>query len=152
MPVDSDDWEDNLPVREKPGTGFFVEGLKVLFYLRKGHSLVWSSADLPQEYVVRAYDEAKALLNLGLENRALAPTLMNSTSSRSHTVLTVVVRMWLVLTMSADVWVTHAPWQVEQRGKANDDKAGVTYSRTLRGKLLLVDLAGSERVRRTTSR
>jgi hypothetical protein len=30
----------------------------------------------------------EALINLGLENRAIAPTLMNATSSRSHTVLT----------------------------------------------------------------
>ena len=103
-----------------------------------------------QEYVVRAYDEAKALLNLGLENRALAPTLMNSTSSRSHTVLTVVV----LCAMCTVFFITSLLMrlnQVEQRGKASD-KAGVSYSRTLKGKLLLVDLAGSERVRRTTSK
>jgi hypothetical protein len=120
VPSNSKHWEENLPVRENPGKGFFVEGL--------------------HEYVVRSYNEAEALLNLGLENRALAPTLMNTTSSRSHTVLTVVV---------------------EQRGKNGDAAAdganggraaGLSYSRTLRGKLLLVDLAGSERVRRTTSK
>ena len=33
--------------------------------------------------------KAEALVNFGLENRAMAPTLMNTTSSRSHTVLTV---------------------------------------------------------------
>lgn len=31
----------------------------------------------------------EALVNLGLENRAIAPTLMNTTSSRSHTILTI---------------------------------------------------------------
>jgi hypothetical protein len=33
--------------------------------------------------------QAEALVNLGLQNRAMAPTLMNTTSSRSHTILTV---------------------------------------------------------------
>ena len=43
------------------------------------------------EYKVTTYSEAESLINLGLENRAMAPTLMNTTSSRSHTVLTVKV-------------------------------------------------------------
>ena len=55
-------------IREDPVKGFYVEGL--------------------QEFIVRDYSEAEALINLGLENRAIAPTLMNATSSRSHTVLT----------------------------------------------------------------
>lgn len=56
-------YEDmNLAIREDPHRGFYVEGL--------------------QEYVVRNYAEAEALVNLGLENRAIAPTLMNATSSR----------------------------------------------------------------------
>lgn len=54
--------DDNLPIREDPHRGFYVEGL--------------------QEYVVRSYTEAEALVNMGLENRAIAPTLMNATSSR----------------------------------------------------------------------
>jgi hypothetical protein len=37
--------DDNLPIREDPNRGFYVEGL--------------------QEYVVRSYEEAEALLNLG---------------------------------------------------------------------------------------
>ncbi len=57
-----------LQVREDPARGFYVDGL--------------------QEFIVRSYSEAETLVNLGLENRAIAPTLMNSTSSRSHTVLT----------------------------------------------------------------
>lgn len=99
--------EDNLAVREDPQRGFYVEGLK--------------------EYVVRNYRESEALINLGLENRAIAPTLMNSTSSRSHTVLTL---------------------NLEQRIAGE----GSRYTKTLRSKLLMVDLAGSERVRRTVSK
>ena len=51
-----------IAIREDPHRGFYVEGL--------------------QEYAVRSYNEAEALVNLGLENRAIAPTLMNATSSR----------------------------------------------------------------------
>eukprot|EP01035_Chromulina_nebulosa_P017371 gene17371-22919_t len=61
--------EDSLNIREDPIKGFFVEGL--------------------QEFIVKSYSEAEALINFGLENRAMAPTLMNATSSRSHTVLTI---------------------------------------------------------------
>ena len=112
--------DENLVIREDPATGFYVEGL--------------------QNYIVRSYEEAEALLNLGLENRAMAPTLMNTTSSRSHTVLTI---------------------HVEQRGMSGGgvsaslgDTSGnrMSHVRTLRSKLLLVDLAGSERVRKTISR
>lgn len=56
--------DDNLPIREDPHRGFYVEGL--------------------QEYAVQSYSEAEALINLGLENRAIAPTLMNTTSSRFY--------------------------------------------------------------------
>ena len=114
--------EENLAIREDPQKGFYVEGL--------------------QEYVVRSYEEAEALLNLGLENRAIAATLMNSTSSRSHTVITIII---------------------EQKGNiptASEDsednlKAAHKFSsayRVLRSKLLMVDLAGSERVRKTVSK
>lgn len=109
--------DDNLAIREDPSTGFYVEGL--------------------QSYMVRSYEEAEALLNLGLENRAIAPTLMNATSSRSHTVLTI---------------------GIEQRGSAADGMSSLdggrrsSHVRTVRSKLLLVDLAGSERVRKTISK
>lgn len=104
--------DENLLIREDPQRGFYVEGL--------------------QEFIVRNYSEAEALVNLGLENRAIAPTLMNATSSRSHTVLTLCL---------------------DQRGARSDANvpAGV-HSRLVRSKLLLVDLAGSERVRRTVSK
>ena len=61
----------NLQIREDPRKGFYVKNLC--------------------EYKVTTYSEAESLINLGLENRAMAPTLMNTTSSRSHTVLTVKV-------------------------------------------------------------
>lgn len=56
--------------------------------------------------------------------------MMNSTSSRSHTVLTI---------------------NIEQRVSGNEG-SNTSYSKTLRSKLLMVDLAGSERVRRTVSK
>lgn len=60
---------------------------------------------------------------------------MNSTSSRSHTVLTL---------------------NLEQRFSARHNRSMSSnnqgYSKTLRSKLLMVDLAGSERVRRTVSK
>lgn len=77
---------------------------------------------------------------IGLESRAIASTLMNSTSSRSHTVLTIAI---------------------EQRGDIapNDDNSESgpllrkrTHARILYSKLLMVDLAGSERVRKTISK
>ena len=103
--------DDNLLIREDPQRGFYVEGL--------------------QDFIVCSYHEAEALLNLGLENRAIAPTLMNSTSSRSHTILTI---------------------NIEQKGLSEKSKGNTKYARTVRSKLLMVDLAGSERVRRTISR
>lgn len=80
---------------------------------------------------------------LGLESRAIASTLMNSTSSRSHTVLTI---------------------NIEQRGdippmsdRDTDTNGSLlrrrpTGGRILHSKLLMVDLAGSERVRKTISK
>lgn len=41
-----------------------------------------------QEYIVRDGHEAMTLVNMGLARRAMAPTALNGTSSRSHTVLT----------------------------------------------------------------
>ena len=98
--------EDNLVIREDPRRGFYVEGL--------------------QEFIVRDYREAEALINLGLENRTIAPTLMNATSSRSHTVLTL---------------------SIERQGLNLGSR-----TKNVRSKLLMVDLAGSERVRRTISK
>ena len=63
--------------------------------------------------------------------------MMNTSSSRSHTVLTLMVEQRILA------------GQGGAGGGGGAGKEGV--SRTLRGKLLFVDLAGSERIRRTTS-
>lgn len=110
-----------LAVRENPGSGFYVEGLR--------------------EYVVRDAGEAEALVNYGLENRAMAPTLMNATSSRSHTVLTVTVEV-----NSSSSSRPSSPRDDDER---SSDEPTCVWSST---KLMFVDLAGSERVRRTSSR
>lgn len=107
---------DNLPIREDPTRGFYVEGLQV--------------------FTVRSYSEAEILLNLGLENRATASTLMNATSSRSHTVLTISIEQ------------RHTSGSAQNNGNNSNG----AYARTVRSKLLMVDLAGSERVRRTVSK
>ena len=146
--------EDNLPIREDPQKGFYVEGL--------------------QEYAVHAYEEAEALLNLGLEpsigaharsalmyvgmcvltgleSRAIASTLMNATSSRSHTVLTINIEqrgdLSPVSPRDADAGqaLSHASSAALLRRRP-------TGGRILHSKLLMVDLAGSERVRKTISK
>ena len=96
----------SLPIREDPERGFYVDGLR--------------------EYCVGSYAEAEVLVNLGLEGRALAATLMNATSSRSHIVLTL---------------------RVEQRARGVASRREACAS----GKLVFCDLAGSERVRRSSS-
>ena len=82
----------------------------------------------------------EALLNLGLENRAMAPTYMNETSSRSHTILTLNIEQ-----RSMNQSTNQSNMNINTESKHN-------YARTIRSKLLMVDLAGSERVRRTESK
>ena len=43
------------------------------------------------------YTNIERLINIGLENRAIAPTLLNATSSRSHTLLTINIEQILNL-------------------------------------------------------
>jgi hypothetical protein len=83
-------------MREDPSRGFYVSGLN--------------------RFAVRNYGEAIALVNRGLENRKMAPTLMNTTSSRSHTIITI---------------------EVEQRTQGPEGAL-----RTKKSKLMFVDLAG----------
>jgi len=119
-----------LHVREDPVRGFYVDGLK--------------------EYIVRNYSEAEALVNLGLENRAIAPTLMNTTSSRSHTILTINIEQRGDASLDAD---DSPSVSTENTSTLGRDTGGFgKFSRTTRSKLLMVDLAGSERVRRTLSK
>ncbi len=90
---------DSLLLRECPREGFYVQGLR--------------------SFPVRNFAEAAALINLGLENRQMACTSMNTSSSRSHTVLTV------------ELEVRPCPSRKRPAAQA---------------KLRMVDLAGSERV------
>ena len=100
----------------------------------------------------------EALINLGLENRAIAPTLMNATSSRSHTVLT----LNLEQRVSTDVQATNnnnntntnlnTSLNTTNNNNTTNPRKQAQYTKTLRSKLLMVDLAGSERVRRTVSK
>lgn len=134
--------EESLIIREDPMRGFYVEGLTeyvVRNYRESGKRLPHvmhspparsRSPSLTLAPAVAPKTCTEALINLGLENRAIAPTLMNSTSSRSHTILTL---------------------RLEQRLPA-DPANPQSVTRTLRSKLLMVDLAGSERVRRTVSK
>ena len=129
--------EDNLPIREDPQRGFYVEGL--------------------QEYLVRNYHEAEALLNIGLENRAIASTLMNSTSSRSHTVLTIGIEQRGDVPMNSSNTHNNNTGnndQLDLDSNKNSLLRGRSHksARILYSKLLMVDLAGSERVRKTISK
>jgi hypothetical protein len=121
---------DNLAIREDPSIGFYVEGL--------------------QTYIARSYEEAEALINLGLENRAMAPTLMNTTSSRSHTVLTINVEQ-RPLPGAVPAYASSTGDVTNGMAMTPSNRRAAQF-RTLRSKLLLVDLAGSERVRKTISK
>jgi hypothetical protein len=73
--------------------------------------------------VVRSFDEIYHVLQSGKKNRVVASTLMNQTSSRSHSIFTVVIECCSV------------------------DTSGQEHFRV--GKLNMVDLAGSERQTKT---
>ncbi|TPX35272.1 hypothetical protein SmJEL517_g02217 [Synchytrium microbalum] len=62
------DTANNLPVRQHPKLGFYVEGLK----------------SLP----VQNYKEIESLMDMGTRKRTMAATTMNATSSRSHSIVT----------------------------------------------------------------
>lgn len=57
-----------LKVRENKKIGVFVEGLS--------------------KYDVKSYKEISDLIEYGNENKSLGSTLMNATSSRAHTIIT----------------------------------------------------------------
>eukprot|EP01137_Pigoraptor_chileana_P032114 Opistho-2@20987 len=100
----------NLAIREDPRTGFYVEGLT--------------------ERLVSSYKEAAEFVNAGLENRMIGGTMLNTTSSRSHVILTATVSQFVPIYSAS---------------------TGETFTRTFRGKLALVDLAGCERVSHSRS-
>jgi kinesin family member 5 len=99
--------DQKLHVRENADcNGFHVDGL------------------VPRK--VTSLEEAQDTVNEGLYNRVMIPTLLNTTSSRSHTVLTIQV------TRNSVSQTTGRPEEVSS-------------------KLVFVDLAGSERVKRNKS-
>jgi len=93
-----------LKIRESKADGVYVQNL----------------TDSP----VKSYDDVIRLMNTGDQNRTVASTKMNDTSSRSHAVFTLTLR------------------QIQ-----HDITSDSTIERTAR--MRLVDLAGSERANRT---
>jgi hypothetical protein len=61
-----------LKVRESPMAGVFVEGLS--------------------KVPVNSYDEIQKQYDIGNNNRTIASTLMNATSSRAHTIFSIVFK------------------------------------------------------------
>ncbi|KAL0212255.1 hypothetical protein RCL1_005881 [Eukaryota sp. TZLM3-RCL] len=94
----------NLVIREHPEKGLYVDNLK--------------------EMECNTYNSAIEFINHGLSNRVIAPTLLNFTSSRAHTVLTVDARLLVT-------------------------KGDLSVKRSAR--LAFIDLAGSERIKKSLS-
>jgi len=61
-----------LKVRESPAAGVFVENLS--------------------KVPVKSYEEIKGQYDIGNNNRTIASTLMNATSSRAHTIFSIVFK------------------------------------------------------------
>ena len=91
-----------LEIKENPDKGIYVKDLK--------------------QVIVKSIPEMEQLMNQGQNSRKVASTLMNSESSRSHSIFTI---------------------YIESSEKTE------TGTRIKAGKLNLVDLAGSERLSKT---
>ena len=97
-----------------------------------------------------------AVVNLGLENRVMAPTMMNDTSSRSHTVLAITLEQRVQTSPAQLRHQNHQVYSVHSEHAQYTD-AHILLSQSkpslqvVRSKLTMVDLAGSERVRKTQS-
>jgi hypothetical protein len=91
-------------LKEDPSKGIYVKGLT--------------------DVVVESPEDLHRMLDKGLCNRTTASTLMNSESSRSHSIFSIVIEM-----------------------NTKDEMTGKDMLRV--GKLNLVDLAGSERAKKT---
>eukprot|EP01135_Chromosphaera_perkinsii_P000372 Nk52_evm19s78 gene=Nk52_evmTU19s78 len=115
--------QSNMSIRQNPQKGFYIDEL--------------------EETLVNSYEEAVDVVNAGLENRVMATTLMNATSSRSHTILTVTITQDISVQKTGDV--------------GNEPNSRDLYgmhkkpSKVMKGKITFVDLAGSERVSKTRS-
>ena len=101
-----------VPINKRPPTG-----LKI----RESKALGVFVADLTK-YPVPSYEEISNKMDEGYQNRTIGSTLMNSTSSRAHTIVTIEFK------------------QVNTQGKLKSEKLS---------KINLVDLAGSERANST---
>ncbi|KAJ3111981.1 Kinesin-like protein kif3b [Phlyctochytrium bullatum] len=96
---------NSLELKEHPETGVYVKDLS--------------------SYVVKSVEEMEQYMTLGNNARSVGATLMNETSSRSHSIFTITIE------------------SSEPGGTLNGE------DRFLAGKLHLVDLAGSERQSKT---
>ena len=101
-----------VPINKRPPTG-----LKI----RESKALGVFVADLTK-YPVSSYEEISNKMDEGYQNITIGSTLMNSTSSRAHTIVTIEFK------------------QVNTQGKLKSEKLS---------KINLVDLAGSERANST---
>ena len=101
-----------VPINNRPPTG-----LKI----RESKALGVFVADLTK-YPVSSYEEISNKMDEGYQNRTIGSTLMNNTSSRAHTIVTIEFK------------------QVNTQGKLKSEKLS---------KINLVDLAGSERANST---
>ena len=99
--------KSGLDLKEHPETGVYVKDLSA--------------------YVVKSVAEMEQLMNVGNNARSVGATLMNETSSRSHSIFTITIE------------------SSETGGGINGE------DRFLVGKLHLVDLAGSERQSKTNA-
>ena len=101
-----------VPINKRPPSG-----LKI----RESKALGVFVADLTK-YPVSSYEEISNKMDEGYQNRTIGSTLMNNTSSRAHTIVTIEFK------------------QVHAEGKVKSEKLS---------KINLVDLAGSERANST---
>ena len=101
-----------VPINKRP-----VGGLKI----RESKTLGVFVADLTK-YPVASYQEISEKMDEGYQNRTIGSTLMNNTSSRAHTIVTIEFT------------------QVQTVGKTKSEK---------KSRINLVDLAGSERANST---
>ena len=101
-----------VPINKRPPSG-----LKI----RESKALGVFVADLTK-YPVSSYEEISNKMDEGYQNRTIGSTLMNNTSSRAHTIVTIEFK------------------QVNSQGKLKSEKLS---------KINLVDLAGSERANST---
>ncbi|TNJ27478.1 Kinesin-3 [Giardia muris] len=100
--------QKELKIRQDPKTGIFVSNLS--------------------SQAVASYDQVSRLIALGDKNRTVASTNMNATSSRSHSVFTLVVT---------------------QRTELTNDAGESVGTHVKKAQITLVDLAGSERQDKT---